>query len=136
MAVSGADLLDANGGDLRASYFPGKTPGQVEALLDEYVADGLTRAAGITDETQQDRAVTLWGYIRAYKAILLRMAAEDAASNTLNDQGSSTVTDSQFAAIQFLLAEAQKEFDVLVPPTVQGDLTLRITRSINNVSTW
>lgn len=137
MAVSGADLLDTNGGDLRLSFFPGKTGTQVEALLDAYVADGLARSASLeADEDAQDRAVTAWGYVRAYRAILARMAAEDAASNTLNDQGSSTITESQFAAIQALLAEALKEFEELVPPTVQGDLTQRASRSITNVSTW
>lgn len=117
MTIAGEDLLQANGGDLTPDLFPGKTGGQIEELLDGYVADGykLADQAGLTEAAQRDTAAYHWGHVRGFGAWLQDAAVAQPASVAFAGQFSVSTTGDQFTAITRLRAEHLAAFRVLVP---------------------
>jgi hypothetical protein len=135
MTISGADLLEVNGGELLVAFWPSLNQSEVEALLDAYVAEGTIKTATLTDDTARDLAIASWGYVRAYRAILARLAVEMPAQESLVDEGSATITGDQFRTLENLLAGHQATFDTLVPPITTGSLP-NVSRAVNQITVW
>ena len=121
MAVSVDDLTSPAGPLERAVLFPADTQGQFEDRLAAYIADGVTRAAALEDD-EQDDAVMAWARHRARQAAYeMRLFAPSSAS--LADEGSASWTASQIEAMKALADADLAEFEELVGAVTEDEDT-------------
>lgn len=103
MSVTAPDLLQPKG-DLSPELFPGMDPGEVQTLLESYVADGAASSPSTLSGGALDLALKAYAYARAYRNVALRLS-RDPATNHLEGEASSTVTGEQ---IRTFKAEADR----------------------------
>lgn len=122
MPIAGETLLRSEGGELAPEFFQGLTRGQLEELLDAFVAEGYTKADAavaaelvtLTDD-QRDAAALDWAYVRAYGILLGDMAGAKPASASFAGQFAVSITGDQFAVFTRFRQEHLAAFRLLVP---------------------
>jgi len=107
MAITGASLLQTNGGEIENDFFPSETLAQLTDRLNRYVVEGYSKAPTL------DAAVKAWAYYRTYMAIYLRMSAQP-TNTELVDQSRVGWDKEQALRFYDLAQEKLAEFDALI----------------------
>jgi hypothetical protein len=100
-------------GELEPSLFPAE---DIDARLAAYIADGESRAAGLSGDAK-DLAVTAWAYYRAYDAIVKRLSGNPSEASV--DSGKSRYKYSPEQVVEFKTSRAGwlSIFDSYFPTT-------------------
>ena len=114
MSVTAADLLSPSG-DLVPSLFPSDSTGALTSRLTAYLAEGETKASGISDLADRDRATLHWGYYRAYKAVHVRMSGDPLTSGLASGLLTAGYSAAQIANFAALRDEHLDAFTAIVP---------------------
>lgn len=146
MAVTPSDILEPVG-IVDPEWFPHATTdadpeiaaeahtAAVYLRIEEYIADGETRGAAITDADDLDAYVRAWATHRAARAVYLQRAYRP-SSESHEAAGSASWTTAQINAFKDLADEYAGIADALLPvPTVAAVTPLRSV-SISNEFSW
>lgn len=109
MALTAADLEQPEG-PFTAALFPDDSSAQYTTRKTRYLARGYT-AAGDPDA---DAAAKAYATYLGFTDVVTRLAST-AATATLNDQGSRSITDAQRRTFEAMAAASLAEFQLLAP---------------------
>lgn len=132
-----ADLVKPTGW-VRYEFFPEQTPAEVQADLTGYLAAAYAdaRVAALGTEALQNDAARAYANWRAAESLWLLTAANP-ASDTVNDQGAKSWTDSQRETWAVLMARYEAEFLQQLPPVVvAARQRVQGTASIPSPRSW
>ena len=134
MAVTPAELLSPTGEIEGAALWPGENDAAVSARLAGYIADGVDKAARVTDPGDNDAAVKAWAYHRAYQAVFVALSRIP-STVALNDQGSASMLVTQIQNFKDLADDKLTEFNGLLPAG-EGTATTVAPASVSAPTTF
>lgn len=129
------DCLDPLGDLDPGVIWPGKSEGDVDAIVQAYLDAGYALAAGAVPENQ-DEAARQWVYHRAYMS-KWRARSGLPSSVTTSDQGSGSFTQGQLDNWKAMADTALAEHERLITalPTV-AVVTHLASESVRTVAEW
>lgn len=113
-----SQLLEDGGGELAPQMFPGKTPADLNTLLQAFLDDGYGRIPTTIVGDAADRAARSWAYARANRNVASRLSRTP-ASVTLTNEGATTMLGEQIRTFKEAAKAYENDFNEQIanPPT-------------------
>ena len=112
MALSPEDLRDPLGLLDAAVLWPGQSLDTVDARLQAYLDEAVTKTAAFTDTTDQVEAQKQWAYFRAYDAVYQRLVSLP-STVAFQDEGSGSYLVTQMQLMKERRDDARAAFEEL-----------------------
>jgi hypothetical protein len=133
VAVTPLDLL-APKGKVEASLFPGEASTALAERLQEYINDGVGKAASLSGAAHEN-AVKVWAYHRVFEQVFIRLANAP-QSVSLADQGSKSYGARQADYFKQLADGYADEFGMLVVGSLAPESRFPPTVQVSNRVVW